>query len=167
MIFETERIRIRNLNENDIEKMICYRSDERCNKFQRYEDFSYEYMHSFIKKYEHSIFLSLEDEQHYAITLKNDSSIVGDFSVFYTESDNCFTLGITIAPEIQRQGIAYEVLESTVKRIIEKYPTMDIVALIEKENAGSIALFQKLGFIEECYADSIQSWVYCIYGRNE
>lgn len=167
MIFETERIRIRNLNENDIEKMICYRSDERCNKFQRYEDFSYEYMHNFIEKYEHSIFLSLEDEQHYAITLKNDSSIVGDFSVFYTESDNCFTLGITIAPEIQRQGIAYEVLESTVKRIIEKYPTMDIVALIEKENAGSIALFQKLGFIEECYADSIQSWVYCIYGRNE
>lgn len=165
MIFETECTRVRNLNEDDIEKMVCYRRDERCNKFQRYEDFSYEYMRNFIEKYACSIFLSLEDEQHYAITLKDDASIVGDFSVFYTESDNCFTLGITIAPEVQRKGIAYEVLDSIVKKIREKYPTMDIVALIEKENAGSIALFQKLGFIEECFEESIESYIYCIYGE--
>ena len=43
---------------------------------------------------------------------------------------------------------------------------MDIVALIEKENKGSIALFKKLGFIEECYAESIQSYVFTIYGKN-
>lgn len=50
-------------------------------------------------------------------------------------------------------------------QIQKQYPSTDIVALIEKDNAKSIALFQKLGFVEECYADSIQSYVFVIYGK--
>ena len=51
--------------------------------------------------------------------------------MLYTESDNCFMLGITAVTEVQRKEIVYEVLVSTVKKIRGKCPTMDIVALIE------------------------------------
>ena len=47
----------------------------------------------------------------------------------------------------------------------DKYPSVDIVALIEKDNTASISLFKKLGFIEECFADSIQSYVFIINGN--
>ena len=48
------------------------------------------------------------------------------------------------------------------KRVQEKYPKLDIVALIDRENGPSIALFEKLGFYRECYAESIASYVYVI-----
>lgn len=42
------------------------------------------------------------------------------------------------------------------------YPTMDIVGLIDKENTKSIGLFEKLGFLQECYAEAISSYIYVI-----
>ena len=56
-------------------------------------------------------------------------------------------------------------MKEVVSQIQNHYSSTDIVALIEKENAKSISLFKKLGFIEECYADSIQSYVFTIYGE--
>jgi L-amino acid N-acyltransferase YncA len=54
-----------------------------------------------------------------------------------------------------------------VGQLQKSYPAVDIVALIEKENEQSIGLFRKLGFIEECYAKSIGSYVYTIFGKGE
>ena len=45
-------------------------------------------------------------------------------------------------------------------------PAAEIVALIERDNAPSIALFRKLGFMEECWAESIRSYVYTLYGTG-
>ena len=74
------------------------------------------------------------------------------------------TLGITIAPEYQRRGYAGEILSAVVEEVRDVYPALDIVALIDPENAASIALFEKLGFERECYAEKIQSFVYVISG---
>ena len=94
-------------------------------------------------------------------------AVAGDLSVFFSEADNSFTIGITLAPLYQRQGFAYELLRELIGQMQQRYPSTDIVALIEKENTPSISLFQKLGFIEECYADSIQSYVFTIYGKAD
>ena len=58
-------------------------------------------------------------------------------------------------------------LTAVIEQIKEKYPAMDIVGLIEKENVKSIGLFEKLGFVQECYAESMGSYVYVIYGTQE
>ena len=124
-------------------------------------------MRKFIQDYANSTFLSKEEEQHYAIECDKSSEMIGEISVFYSESDNCFTLGITIAPQFQGQGYAYEILDELVKKIQNEYPSADIVALIEKDNSKSISLFKKLNFVEECYAESIQSYVFTIYGKPD
>ena len=93
--------------------------------------------------------------------------MIGDISVFFSEADNCFTLGITIAPLFQKQGYAYELLKEVIAQMQNHYPSVDIVALIEKDNANSISLFKKLKFIEECYAEPIQSYVFTIYGKTD
>lgn len=54
-------------------------------------------------------------------------------------------------------------LTEVIRLIREKYPTMDIVGLIEKDNIKSIGLFEKLGFQQECFAESIYSYVYVLY----
>lgn len=139
-------------------------NDPRCNAFQRYDQTDKEFLRDYIEKFHGSAFLSTEVEQHYAVCVTPDQ-IIGDLSVFYTEADRCFTIGITISYKFHRQGYAHEILCGLIARLSEQYPTIDIVALIEKENTPSIQLFKKLGFIEECYAESIQSYIY-VYDRT-
>ncbi len=165
-MLRTKRLSLRNLAQADVDTLFEYRNDIRCSFYQRYEDTSKEYLQKFIMDYAESTFLSKEEEQHYAIICNMNAEMIGDISVFFSESDNCFTLGITIAPLFQRQGYAYEILNEVIKQLQDKYPSVDIVALIEKDNIKSISLFKKLNFIEECYAQSIKSYVFIIYAKT-
>ena len=88
--------------------------------------------------------------------------MIGELAYFDNPKDRCITLGVTIAPAHQRQGYAYEILAAVVHATRAKHPALDLVALIDRENEPSLRLFQKLGFTEECYADSIGSYVYVI-----
>lgn len=166
-MLHTTRLYLRNLCLDDVDILFGYRNDIRCNQYQRYEDTNKAYLQKFIHDYSNSSFLSQEEEQHYAIVCRADCTMVGDLSLFFSEDDNCFTIGITIAPPFQKQGYAYELLSEVIVQIQQRYPSVDIVALIEKENIQSISLFKKLGFIEECYADSIQSYVFTIFGKTD
>lgn len=53
-------------------------------------------------------------------------------------------------------------LSALISEIKQKFPELEIVGLVEKENIPSINLLRKLGFIEECYAEQINSYVYTI-----
>lgn len=163
-MLETKRLLLQNLKPADVDAMVAYRNDPRCSVYQRYDATSREALVAFVQDYGHGCFPSLEEEQHYAVVLRENGKIMGDFSLFYTEKDNCFTVGITIAPDFQKQGYGYELLKAVTERLRETYPTVDIVALIEKENVASIALARKLEFVEECYTESIGSYVFVIYG---
>ena len=111
------------------------------------------------------VFLSDKEEQHYALC--DREGLVGDLSYFYTAEDRCITLGITLSPEHQRKGYAFEMLQAVVRSVQNRHPALDIVALIDRENGASVALFEKLGFYRECYAESIASYVYVIDGKKE
>ncbi len=159
-MLETKRLLIRNLQAVDAEIMFAYRNDERCSRHQRYDDTSLPYLQNFVEQYGKSRFLSKEPEQHYGIAEKDSGKTIGDMSIFFSEKDNCFTLGITLAPEKQGQGYGYEILQAVITRLQEAHPKAEVVALIEKGNEKSLALFEKLGFINEGYAEPIASFVF-------
>ena len=163
---ETKRLYLRNLFSADVDEIFDYRNNEECNQYQRWEDFSKPDIQEFIGKFQNDEFMSTKEEQHFAICLAENDALVGELAYFYNEND-CITLGISISYKHHKKGYAFEVLEEVIHQIKEKYPTMDIVGLIEKENAKSIGLFEKLGFVQECYAESISSYVYVIYGKEQ
>lgn len=165
VFLKTKGLSLRNLEPEDAQALFAYRNDPRCAKYQRWEDTSMEAVRRLIDMAREDVFLSEKEEQHYAIY--NKEGLAGDLSYFYTEGDNCVTLGITIAPELQRRGCAFEMLKAVVHAVQERYPALDIVALIDRENTPSLALFEKLGFYRECYAESIGSYVYVIDGKRE
>lgn len=90
---ETERLILRNLRGDDVEEIYDYRNNEKCFRYQRWEDTSREAVESLVRAYQNSQFLSLEEEQHYAICLKNNK-IIGDLSYFYTEQMPVLRLAI-------------------------------------------------------------------------
>lgn len=160
-ILKTKRLVLRNLAREDAPVIHGYRNDERCYVYQRWEDTSLAAVHYLIEASMADVFLSDKEEQHYAIAT-GEGTLVGDLSYFYTARDRCITLGITIAPEYQRLGFAFELLEAVVKNARHGHPQLDLVALIDPRNAASIALFEKLGFCRECYAETIDSLVYVL-----
>ena len=164
-LLKTKRLYLRNLRPGDAEGIYASRNDHGCQKFQRWKDTSMEAVRALINDFGNDEFLSDKEEQHYAVCAGD--LLVGDLTYFYTEEDRCVTLGVTIAPEHQRKGYAFELLQSVVGAVRKKYAHLDIVALIDPENIPSIALFEKLGFYRECYAESIASYVYVIDGIKE
>ena len=166
-LLETPRLSLRNLRPEDVERLYAYRNDPRCSQYQRYDDITREGLEAFVETFAHSRFLSLEEEQHYAIVSGESKEMMGDLTLFYTPSDNCFTLGITIAPDHQHQGYASEILQDLIATLQRHYPAVDIVMLIEKGNAPSVALAKKLNFFQECYAESIGSYVFVINGKGD
>ncbi len=163
---KTERAMVRNLDRRDLETVFRYRNSAECAKYQRWDDTSADAIASLIDRHCNDVFLSDKAEQHYAVSLKNNVCI-GELAYFYTAADACITLGITVSPEYQGRGYAYEILKAVVACIQKQHPQTDIVALIEPENQKSIGLFSKLGFERECYAPSISSYIYTVYGKKE
>ena len=158
---QTNRLVLRNLNKCDLSALMRIRNDALCAKYQRWDDTTEETISAMIERHAADIFPSLNDVQRYAISLPC-GSFIGDVTVFYTQEDNCFTLGITVDPNHQREGYAFEMLQQVVLSLKQKYPTTELVALIHPDNQASKALFRKLGFTFECYAKSIDSDVFTL-----
>ena len=159
-MIKTSRLQLRNLRESDIPLIHAWRNDPACFRYQRWEATSEEAVTAYVKEYENSRFLSEEEEQHYAVCA--GETLIGEISCFYTESDRCITLGITVSAEHQRKGYAREILAAVIEVVQKKFPKLDVVALIDRENSASIALFESLGFYRECYAPKLDSYVYVI-----
>lgn len=159
---KTKRLVLRNFTAEDFPAVHAWRNDETCAGFQRWEATSPDAVRAYLLRHREDVFLSEKDEQHYAIAALSGGA-VGELSCFYNPEDTCITLGITVAPSHQGQGLAFELLSVVVGLIRQTYPAMDVVALIHPENTPSIRLFEKLGFQRECYAESIESYVYTIF----
>lgn len=162
-ILETDRLVLRNLEPSDVDGIHDYRNNPECRKYQRWDVFTKEELRQWIPQFRDDVFLSTKEEQHYTVCDKQTGGLVGELAYFYREND-CITLGISISYRQQKQGFAFEILTEVIRQIRARYPALDIVALIEPENVKSIRLFEKLGFVQECYAESIASCVYVLYG---
>ena len=113
----TKRLRLRKFKEDDLEELYDYRNNDSCNKYQRYDDTSKEYLNNFIKVNKSSEFL-LEEEQHFAIALRT-GELIGDLSIYF--NNNTITIGYTISYKYQRNGYAFEILSNLIEVIHERY----------------------------------------------
>ena len=162
MIFlKTDRLQLTNLRRGDTAALVAIRQDPDCARYQRWSDTTPDAIDAYIARHTLDQFLSRAEEQHYALRTP-DGTLAGELSYFDNPKDCCITLGITVAPAYQRQGYAHEMLSAVVEAARARHPQLEIVALIDRENEPSLRLFQKLGFTEECYADSIGSYIYVI-----
>lgn len=163
----TPRLALRSLQPGDVPLLHQSRNDPRCARWQRYGITTIPGLEQFVADYAPCSFPSTEEEQHYGVILRSDGTLIGDLSVFYTEADRCFTLGITVYPAWQRQGYAREILRAVSLRLRGEYPGVEQVALIDPDNAASLALFGTLGFRQECYAPSIHACVLTLPATEE
>ncbi len=157
-LIETERLKLRNLKEKDINILHRYRNDIKCSKYQRWENTTKEYLENFIKEEKYKT-LDCNSLQ-LAIANKEDDKLIGDIYIAF--KDKCITIGYTIDSYQHRKGYAYEILKKLIGYLFNKYKDYEIVGLVHPENEPSKKLLEKLDFNNEGYIEKIDSIVYSL-----
>jgi RimJ/RimL family protein N-acetyltransferase len=80
-----------------------------------------------------------------AVTDKRNGALLGDLAVHILNSQT-IEVGYTIAPDNQRQGIAFEALSALLEYLAEQLKADTIHAFVDIENRASIGLLEKCGF---------------------
>ena len=155
----TNRLGIRALTDADLVFIKGLRDNPMCARYQRWESSSEEHLRGMIDGHREDVLFSEKEIQRFLI-VKHDDTPVGTLTLFVTPDEGCITLGITIAPTHQRQGYARELLTTVCHSAHERFPTLELIALIHPDNTPSIRLFEQLGFTLDLYAESLHSLVY-------
>jgi len=158
MILETERLLLRNFIYDDLDSLYNYRNHPNCAKYQSWNDTSREYLQNFIEEQKNKT-LNGETVQ-LAISLKNTNELIGDIYIAF--KNKTITLGYTIAPQHQRKGYAYEILQSIISHFFKNFDEYEIVCMVHPDNKSSKMLLEKLNFENEGYLKELDSVIYSL-----
>lgn len=150
MIFETERLFIRKLEENDSEAMFEIYSDKEAMKFRSNKPF--ENVVEAIEMIKHTeTEFQLGLKFRYAIIKKETNELIGTILYFseYPNSD-CCTIGYSLGRNFWKQGFAFEIVIGFIS-YLKMLNFKELHAKVFKMNTDSIHLLNKTGFelIEE------------------
>ncbi len=158
MIFlETERLRLRNVCEKDVDEIYDYRNSEVCSKFQRDQTKDHEGIFRLVEERRRDIW-SEEASFMIAVALKETDGLIGEIVVMPCEGT--FSFGYTFSYKVHRRGYAYEALSALMEELRRRYPKWDYVSFTEVDNTPSRALLEKLGFADLGYLPSKDSEVF-------
>ena len=150
-IFETERLRVREMTLNDIDRLYEIYADPSITEYMEglYPDkkdeleFSKSYIENMYGFYGYGLWMVIE---------KASGRIIGRAGISNREVDGevYLELGYVIAKESQRQGYATEVSRAIARYAKNELGATQVIALMKPENEASIRTAKKLGFREVC-----------------
>ena len=158
MIFlETERLRLRNVTEKDVDIIHDYRNNEICACYQRGQTKDYEGIADLVERRKGDV-MSVNANFLVAVALKDSDEMVGEIVVM--PNDGTISLGYTFSYRHHRKGYAFEALSALTNKLHAEYPQWDFISFTEPENEPSMALLKKLGYRDMGYVPSVESRVF-------
>lgn len=144
-ILTTERLKLRQLSENDAEEIFLLRSDTVINKYlNRKPCETLNDAIEFIRKINQNSALS-----YWAITLKGSEKLMGTICLFgFSEELKKGEIGYELLAEYQGQGIMIEATKKVTDYAFRTLKLKTIEAFTHKDNLSSTRLLQKLNFTE-------------------
>lgn len=146
-ILTTERLILRQLDVLDEQEIFFLRSDERVNKYLVAQIAqSVEEARAFINKINAGI---INNEWGYwGITFKNDNKLIGTICFWnFSKEENKAEIGYVLHPDLQGKGIMQEAIQKVIDYGFEKMKLRSIEAVLNPDNARSISLLKRNGFI--------------------
>jgi [ribosomal protein S5]-alanine N-acetyltransferase len=152
-MFETDRCKIRNFEEKDIDSFMTYRNNEEWMTYQSFKNMTKE-------EYRKALLvpLNLEKGIQLAIADKTTDRLLGD--LFVLKQENTVSIGYSINPIYARKGYMTEVLKALLAKRNIYFPNCRVIAMTEVENIPSKNLLLKIGFVYEKWIEEWQTEVY-------
>ena len=158
MIFlETERLRLRNVEEKDADIIYDYRNNETCAKYQHGQLKDKDRILELLERRKEDS-ITANSPCMLAVAFKSNDEIVGE--IIIKPKDKTIFLGYTFSYKHHRKGYAFEALNSLIDMIHRNYPDMNFICFTEPENIPSIKLLEKLGYKDMGYSEESESLVF-------
>jgi ribosomal-protein-alanine N-acetyltransferase len=148
---ETERLLLRQITFDDAEDIHVIRSNEAVMEFinrplPKSIDDTKELVQRVYKSFETS------DGILWGITLKGDPTVVGTMAFWRIEKEHHRAeIGYLLRPDFQGKGIMQEALTVALKYAFDTMKLHSIEANVNPQNAASIKLLERNGFVREGY----------------
>lgn len=144
ILFETERLIVRNLKQDDLETIFKYRNNEEINYYQTYDYLDKPNLKKLIEKNKNVTLL--DSEALFAVCLKENRKIIGEIYISYKKEDKECYIGFTIDKPFQHQGYAYESVSELLVQLATKTKNINFICTVYEKNINSIKLIEKLEF---------------------
>jgi [ribosomal protein S5]-alanine N-acetyltransferase len=150
-VLQTERLLLRQLTDDDTNDFFQLRSDERVMKYidrplHKTIDETKELMKSSIRMYEAG------EGINWGITFKDDPKLIGTIG-YYRMIKEYFRveIGYLLSADHWRKGIMNEAMDAVIDYGFTKMKAHTIIADINPNNAASMMILEKKGFVKEAY----------------
>ncbi len=143
--FETERLLVRSLSENDLRDFVDYRSDPGIVIYQDFDILNESEAQAFLTEHAKRFVVADDSWTQLGVVLKVDKKLIGDCAIKLS-SDNQAHVGVTISATYQKKGYAKEVLLGLFTYLKSRFGVQIIVGIVDSRNDHSNALMRGLGF---------------------
>jgi ribosomal-protein-alanine N-acetyltransferase len=151
-LFKTQRLKIRNLRETDLDDFHLYRSNPEVTKYQGFDTYTREQAKSFIAEHQNKLLIVPGEWIQYAIENISNGQLIGDCAIYLHPADSRIAeLGITISHMHQRQGYAKETMLGLMHYLFSKKGIHRIEETVDAENLASIRMMESLSFRKEAH----------------
>ncbi len=145
-----QRIQIRLLRTDDLEDFLAYRSNPEVCRWQGFGPFDETAARQFLRKHMPLDFRGTGQWQQLGVEEIASGRLIGDCAVkFSSEAPRLIKLGLTLAPDFQRQGFGYETMILFLDFLFGEGNIHKAIANIDERNLASVGLISKLGFQQE------------------
>ncbi len=162
---ETERLLLRQLQDEDVEAVYAYRSDPDVARYQSSRLYTLEDAKLFVFELKETQLGTVGEWVQLGIILKNEQKLVGDVGIKLNgKQAKIGDIGYTVNPAYQNRGIAKEAVGLVLKTMFTEFDVHKIMATIDPRNIASERLLIHWGFHKEAvfrkhYWDKIdQAW---------
>ncbi|MGJ1421607.1 GNAT family N-acetyltransferase [Sphingobacterium spiritivorum] len=148
---ETNRLKLRRADLNDIKELFALRSDPQIMKYiPRPVATGLEEVSEHIKIVDEKI--SSNEIINWAITLKDDPKMIGTIGYYHIKSEHYRAeIGYMLLPDFQGNGYITEAINQVANYGFTKMGLHSIEALIDPENIASAKVLEKCNFVKEGY----------------
>lgn len=149
-LLETERLRIRQFQDSDLESFFNYRNDPDVAKYQGWDEpypreKAVEFLTEMITKEP-----PVQDEWFQAaIEELSTINLVGDVAFFLKKDDPQAYIGYTIARPHWRKGYGMEATRRLLDYLFGKLDLHRVIAITDVENVASYSVLERIGFRRE------------------
>lgn len=144
VIFETERLYVRQLLPIDVDTIYEYRNNKEINYYQTYDCFSKKEIAHMIENNKEKNLLS--DIALFSIVLKENNKMIGELFISNKRKDDKYFVGFTINKPFQRNGYAYEIISDLLVNVESLQNNTNFVCTVYDKNIASLNLIKKLEF---------------------
>jgi len=146
----TQRLLIRNMEPEDLDDFVAYRSNPDVVRFQSFDIMDRQMAKKFIAEHQNLTFGKPGQWVQHSIVHKESGKLIGDCAIKLDASDiRVAEIGITVSPMHQKQGFAREALSAIVNSLFTIPGLHRIVELVDTRNEASISMLEGCGFRRE------------------